>query len=195
MTLADIPAVFAIDRLSFALPWSENAYRTELLHNQNSHFIVALASPEDGGRRPAPARGWLARLMGRAAPAAPAEAAPRQVVGYGGFWYIVDEAHISTIAAHPEWRGRGVGERLLAAMLERALDLGAVLSTLEVRVSNERAQNLYRKHGFEVVGRRKRYYRDNGEDALLMTVEFRPGYRERLRRTLAGQTHQTGETT
>ena len=90
--------------------------------------------------------------------------------------------HVSTIAVHPDWRGHGVGEALFVHLLETALDLGAVTATLEVRVTNERAQGLYRKYLFEVVGRRKRYYRDNGEDALLMTAELPAGYREQMRR-------------
>ncbi len=95
----------------------------------------------------------------------------RWVAGFVGYWHVVDEAHISTIAVHPKWRGSGVGEQLLRATLEHALSLGAQMATLEVRVSNAAAQNLYRKYHFEEVGRRKNYYRDNGEDAVLMTAE------------------------
>ena len=143
MEVSDIPQVVAIDRQSFPLPWSELAYRRELEENPMAQFIVAIAPTEDCLRR---------------------------VVGYAGFWLIVDEAHINTVAVHPQWRRRGVGARLLVALLERATACGAVLATLEVRVSNLAAQNLYRRYGFAVVGRRKRYYQDNFEDALLMTV-------------------------
>ena len=83
---------------------------------------------------------------------------------------MVDEAHISTIATMREWRGRGIGELLLVAMIDEAQSLGAEKVTLEVRVSNLVAQNLYRKYGFKVEGRRRRYYSDNGEDALIMTT-------------------------
>jgi ribosomal-protein-alanine N-acetyltransferase len=86
-----------------------------------------------------------------------------------GFWFIVDEAHISTIAVHPDFRQHGIGEILLQWALREALHLDAQLVTLEVRVSNHKAINLYEKYGFEVVGRRAHYYRDNNEDALLMT--------------------------
>ena len=92
------------------------------------------------------------------------------VVGYGGLWLMVDEAHISTLASHPHWRGRGIGELLLLAMLDGAAEIGGNVVTLEVRVSNISAQKLYRKYGFEVVGRRKGYYSDNGEDAFIMTT-------------------------
>ncbi len=184
MQVDDIPSVLAIDQLSFPLPWSASSYRYELTQNRNAYFVVALA-PEPGPARRA-AGGWLAGLAewlrGEDEPARPPA---RQVVGYAGFWYIVDEAHISTIAVHPEWRGRGAGEQVLTGLLERALDLGAVAATLEVRVSNTLAQNLYRKYAFEVVGRRKRYYRDNGEDALLMTAALQPNYRDFMRRRLA----------
>lgn len=195
MTLEDIPRVLEIDQLSFPLPWSATSYRYELTQNPNSHFLVAVtgaaarptAAPSAALKQPgAPRRGgaldWLAgRWLRPPVPPAPA----RNVVGYGGFWFIIDEAHISTIAVHPDWRGRHVGERLFVSILEQALDLGAVTATLEVRVSNDRAQGLYRKYHFEVVGRRKHYYRDNGEDALLMTAELGAGYRDDMHRLFA----------
>jgi ribosomal-protein-alanine N-acetyltransferase len=84
---------------------------------------------------------------------------------------MVGEAHISSIAISPESRGKGLGELLLIELIERALSLEAELVTLEVRISNVAAQKLYEKYGFEYVGRRKRYYRDNQEDAHIMTVE------------------------
>jgi ribosomal-protein-alanine N-acetyltransferase len=157
MTLADLPQVLEIDRLSFPQPWSEQSYRFELQENQHSHFIVALAP------RPDPRR-WWQRLTHR-------RPALRQVIGYGGLWLVVDEAHINTLAVHPDWRGRGIGEQLLLALLEYARSQHARTATLEVRLSNQLAQQLYRRHGFAEVGRRPRYYRD-GEDALLMTVHL-----------------------
>jgi ribosomal-protein-alanine N-acetyltransferase len=206
MTLEDIPRVLEIDQLSFPLPWSATSYRYELTQNPNSHFWVAVAAgpwtpgpwsgggaarPADaakraGGPSPGGVLDWLApsrwwALARQSEPPPPA----RNVVGYSGFWFILDEAHISTIAVHPDWRGRHVGELLFVSILEQALDLGAVTATLEVRVSNDRAQGLYRKYHFEIVGRRKHYYRDNGEDALLMTAELGPGYRDDMRRLFA----------
>ena len=94
------------------------------------------------------------------------------LVGYAGFWLIAGEIHISTIAVHPDERGRGRGEWLLLNLLLEAWALDPLLVTLEVRRGNETAQALYRKYRFEEVGLRKRYYRDTGEDALLMTVDF-----------------------
>lgn len=92
------------------------------------------------------------------------------VVGYAGVWLMVDEAHITTFAVHPDWRRQGVGRRLLLAMLIVANELGADRMTLEVRVSNTAAQALYQAHGFAIAGRRERYYTDDGEDAYIMTT-------------------------
>ncbi len=143
----DIPQVAAIDQQSFAHPWNAESYHYELAANDAAHFLVLLA---------------------------PAAEATRQVVGYAGFWLVVDEAHIGTLAVHPLWRQRGLGERLLTALLGQARELGAVSATLEVRAGNVAAQELYRRHGFAEVGRRKRYYQEDGEDALLLTVRFQP---------------------
>lgn len=92
------------------------------------------------------------------------------------------EAHIATIATHPDWRGRGIGQRILLALLREAQRRQAQTVTLEVRVSNLPAQRLYQKYGFREVGRRKAYYQDNREDALLMTItDFAlPDYQARL---------------
>jgi len=96
---------------------------------------------------------------------------------------IAGEAHISTLAVAPAWRRRGLGEFLLWSMLKRAASMSAFEATLEVRVSNHAAQNLYRKYGFVVVGRRRRYYQDNNEDAWIMTVgDFdSDAYQDRLK--------------
>ena len=93
------------------------------------------------------------------------------VIGYAGFWLMGDECHISTIATHPDWRGRGLGELLLLNMLFLANEQAAQMVTLEVRQSNLTAQALYHKYQFAIVGERRRYYKDTGEDALIMTQE------------------------
>ena len=195
MALDDIARVMEIDTLSFPLPWSPTSYRYELTQNPNSHFVVAVAGGASDPFAPKEPDSLVDRLnpshwFRPAAPPLPV----RQVVGYGGFWFIVDEAHISTIAVHPDWRGQGVGEILFVNMLEQALDLGALTATLEVRVTNAPAQALYHKYEFEQTGRRKRYYRDNGEDALLMTAELHPGYREAMRRRYDEKRKGAGET-
>jgi ribosomal-protein-alanine N-acetyltransferase len=94
-----------------------------------------------------------------------------RVVGYGGMWLMVDEAHITTFAVHPAWRRQRIGERLLLAFLDLALDRRAHEATLEVRLSNLAARRLYEKFGFRPVGLRPRYYSDDNEDALIMTTE------------------------
>jgi ribosomal-protein-alanine N-acetyltransferase len=106
------------------------------------------------------------------------------IVGFAGLWLMVDEAHVTTIAVHPERRHHGIGELMLAALIEHAYDIGAHMVTLEVRVSNAVAQNLYRKYGFREAGIRRRYYSDNDEDALIMWTDsiHSPDYRERFLR-------------
>jgi ribosomal-protein-alanine N-acetyltransferase len=94
-----------------------------------------------------------------------------QVVGYAGVWMMVDEAHVTTFAVHPAWRRRRIGERLLLAVLDLAVDRRAREATLEVRLGNLAARRLYEKYGFRPVGLRPNYYSDDHEDALIMTTE------------------------
>ena len=150
MHLEDLEEVLAIERMSFPLPWSLRAYRWELTNNHNACYLVA--------RHRQPKQGALKTT------------APSPVLAYGGFWLVIDEAHISTLAVHPDWRRHGLGSLIMAALLDKAVERGAVVATLEVRVSNEAAQNLYRTFGFERVGLRRHYYQDNNEDALIMTT-------------------------
>ncbi|WP_340021617.1 ribosomal protein S18-alanine N-acetyltransferase [Paenibacillus sp. FSL K6-1096] len=100
-----------------------------------------------------------------------------QIIGYAGMWAIVDEAHVTNIALLEAYRGRKWGERLLDELMRTAAYLGMQSITLEVRVSNEVAQNLYRKKGFRPAGTRKGYYSDNREDALIMWANL-PEYGE-----------------
>ena len=97
-----------------------------------------------------------------------------EILGYAGAWVILDESHITNIAVREDARGRGIGKRLTEELLQILSNLGACYATLEVRVSNLRAQNLYKSLGFVSVGKRKRYYEDNNEDALLMVCEHLP---------------------
>ena len=105
------------------------------------------------------ARCWVAELEGR-------------LVGMIILWMIVDEAHIATIATHPDIRRSGVGSRLLENALQSALGEGARKVFLEVRAGNDAAQAMYKKFGFVEDGRRARYYKDNHEDAVLMSLNF-----------------------
>jgi len=161
MNVQDIPQVMAIEKDSFLTPWPATAYRHELVQNENSHYFVAR-------KREAPRTSqkdsWLEQCLRKLKPHRP------PVLGYSGFWILGEEAHISTIAVRPNYRGRGIGELLLSTMIELACALKTTIITLEVRVSNRVAQNLYAKYRFEKTGRRRRYYRDNNEDALSMST-------------------------
>jgi ribosomal-protein-alanine N-acetyltransferase len=94
-----------------------------------------------------------------------------RVIAYAGIWLMVDEAHVTTFAVLPAYRRRGIGGLLLVELMELSADLGAVVCTLEVRLSNAGARQLYQAFGFKPVGVRPRYYTDNGEDALIMTTD------------------------
>ena len=94
-----------------------------------------------------------------------------RIVGYAGLWLMVDEAHITTFAVHPEHRRHRIGERMLQRLFEIANEVGAEWLTLEVRVSNLAAHKLYEKYGFRRAGIRRHYYSDNGEDALIMWTD------------------------
>lgn len=97
-----------------------------------------------------------------------------EIIGYAGAWVILDESHITNIAVREDCRGRGIGRKLTETLLRTLSSLGAAYATLEVRESNLRAQQLYKSLGFVSVGRRKRYYEDNNEDAFLMVCQSMP---------------------
>lgn len=96
------------------------------------------------------------------------------VIGYAGAWIILDESHITNIAVLQAERGKGIGRALTAGLMQYLANLGAAYATLEVRKSNEVAQNLYKSLGFIKLGVRKRYYEDNDEDALIMVCDHMP---------------------
>ena len=97
-----------------------------------------------------------------------------RIIGYAGAWIILDESHITNIAVLKEERGQGIGRRLTEGLMQYLSNLGAAYATLEVRKSNEVAQNLYKSLGFIKLGVRKRYYEDNNEDALIMVCDHMP---------------------
>lgn len=163
MEVEDIPTVSLIERNVFTLPWSTNAFTYEIKHNPASDYLVLKYVPWMEAKN----KGGLSERVRRLF--RPGE--DISLVGYGGFWILVDEAHICTIAIRPEWQGRGLGELLLLALMEQAMKRDAQVVTLEVRISNLKAQNLYLKCGFKTVGKRKGYYSDNHEDALIMTTD------------------------
>jgi ribosomal-protein-alanine N-acetyltransferase len=145
MAEEDIDPVLAIDQASFALPWTKRSYRYDLTQNKAARMWVAES-----------------RIKGNTG----------AVIGMVVLWIILDEAHIGTIAVHPSFRRQGIGRMMLEKALGDALEDGVKIATLEVRRSNQIAQLMYTNLGFSIVGVRPRYYKDNGEDALLMTTEL-----------------------
>ena len=179
-----IPAISAIDRAVYPIPWPIHSYRSEL-HNRSAYYVVACRVDADAhvdhpaevgaGASGGQNTGLLSRLTRLLRPGTTLTVAEevelRRVVGYSGLWLMVNEAHVTTIAVAPEYQGRGLGELLLISLIDKAIELNALCLTLEVRVSNHVAQSLYRKYTFRETGLRRRYYSDNGEDAHIMTTE------------------------
>jgi ribosomal-protein-alanine N-acetyltransferase len=97
-----------------------------------------------------------------------------RLLGYAGMWLVLDEAHITNVAVHPNARRQGVGRLLMETAVQLTEEHGCRTVTLEVRRTNQVAQSLYRSLGFQVMGVRKGYYTDNGEDALIMVRERPP---------------------
>jgi ribosomal-protein-alanine N-acetyltransferase len=147
MTVADLPQVDALEVQAFPSPRSTTFYRQEVTQNQYANYRVIHVVP------------------------IPASGGDALVVAYGGYWLMADDAHIIAIAVHPDWRKQGLAEWLMLELVALAWSQGAQMVTLEMRAGNRAADALYRKLGFQEVGRRKRYYRDNDEDALLFSLE------------------------
>jgi ribosomal-protein-alanine N-acetyltransferase len=151
MVAADLPAVSQIDELSFSQPWSFAAFEVELANSN--------------------ARCWVAERVDQVNDDL-GSVSPGCVLAALVLWRVLDEAHIATIAVHPDYRRQGCGKLLLQAAMQAAYAEGARLFYLEVRAGNLAAQKMYADFGYEIVGRRQKYYKDNGEDALLMTLDL-----------------------
>ncbi len=135
----DIPWIVEIEKRSFPTPWSAYAFSCELSDNEFAHYLVA--TPEGD---------------------------PAKVVGYGGMWIIIDEAHITNVAVAPDYRGKSLGTFLMNGLFAVARKKGVLQMTLEVRITNSTARSLYEKLGFEAAGIRPGYYVDTQEDAFIM---------------------------
>ena len=178
MTMADVPRVVEIERLAYPSTWPPSAYRKELQDNRWAHYIVLRDKKIAEERMTVPVQEPerprrifpLSLLPGRPTMTMPSPDLA-SILGFAGLWLMVDEAHITTIAMHPNYRRRGLGEFMLVSLIDIAYNIGAKWVTLEVRVTNHSAQNLYRKYGFHEAGVRHRYYSDNNEDALIMWTE------------------------
>ena len=150
MAKEDIPEVEALEREAFPTQTPATSFHRELT-NRLTGYLVAYHNRPEAGAGPTGSQ--------------------REILGYAGLWFMVDEAHLTALAVGEAHRRRGIGRRLLMASLKLAIEKKATLMTLEVRVSNREARALYEKFGFKRVGVRRAYYTDNREDAFLMTVE------------------------
>lgn len=205
----DIPQLAELESEAFPTNWPPTPFKREL-YNRMGSFLTVYEDSTDGqpssrvsqqsasavpGRQAGGLLGLLRRLLRRPAPATGAEDSAEPIAGYVGTWFMTDEAHITGIAVRGSMRGRGLGELLLIGCIETALKRGSRVVTLEVRVSNNVAQSLYAKYGFEQVGSRKRYYTDNNEDAYIMTTNpiDSDAYRDMLRGLLEAYQARHGE--
>jgi len=144
MRMADLSSVVELDRISFPTPWPKDAFAYELTRNRNSVCWVAEGLNDLN----------VAILIG-------------SIV----IWLEKPFAHIGTLAINPEYRERGIGQRLLAEALRVCIQRGAKRAMLEVRAGNKAAQALYHKFGFMVRGLKEAYYKDTQEDALIMVLD------------------------
>jgi ribosomal-protein-alanine N-acetyltransferase len=138
----DLPAVRAIEALSFSNPWSDNTFRGEIQNTSVSFPMVVVRRPGE------------------------------EVVAYIIYWQIRDDVQVNNVAVHPDCRGLGLGEALMRYAIARVRESGATFMTLEVRQSNAPALTLYNKLGFEVMGTRKNYYTKPDEDAFVMALDL-----------------------
>jgi ribosomal-protein-alanine N-acetyltransferase len=171
MKYEDIPQVAQIDREAFPGEWvfrSQAAYKQDL-DNPSVRYIVARKDEDvtESGGQVVPRPSWFKRVFGYERRLNTRE----YIVGFSGFWMMVGEAHIIAIGVRNGYRQLGIGEGLLIATIELAQILNANIVTLEVRASNMIAQELYKKYGFRVTGRRLKYYSSDGEDAIIMSTD------------------------
>lgn len=151
--LEALPAIVELDRLCFGQLWTAEGYQRELM-SPNSVLLGLSAPPE----YPLEAQNAPETLS----------LVPSKLMGLGCFWAILEEAHITIVAIHPDYRTQGLGQLLMLGLLKAACDRDLERATLEVRASNLSAVSLYEKFGFAVAGRRRRYYKDPEEDALIL---------------------------
>ena len=174
----DIPQALEIDREAFPTQWPHPTYASfkQELRNRLACYIVVTKPRESETIEQSLGNKsfWqkLLRLFDHDRFFGEEVTSPKEyIVGIAGFWVMVDEAHITTLAVRGAHRRQGIGERLLIEIIEMAAQFNANVVTLETRVSNKQAQTLYEKYGLQKVGVRRAYYTDNGEDALLMTTD------------------------
>jgi ribosomal-protein-alanine N-acetyltransferase len=172
MIESDIAEISEIDKEAFPgesmfRPFS--SYKADI-HNSSVHYSVAYINDPVKLRTGEIKTGnvsWFKQLRRHRK----TESSELHIIGFVGLWIMLHEAHITAIAIRKNYRRRGIGEALLISAVETSISSGAQMITLEVRVSNTIAQALYLKYGFLIVGKRIKYYSDNNEDALLMSIE------------------------
>lgn len=170
-TIEDIDSIIAVEAESFSVPWPRQAFVDELTRNIVSYYVVMeqISVVADGAAGEAPA----GQTRGQEYEESEGTRMQRsEVVGYMGMWIIVDEAHITNIAVHPQARRQQIAELAVRQMMLVAKERGAERMTLEVRKSNEAAIGLYEKVGFVNYGLRKNYYIEPREDAIIMWVNL-----------------------
>jgi ribosomal-protein-alanine N-acetyltransferase len=163
MSSEDLPTVAEIEVNSFPSPWSIDVYQREIVTRNGSYWVVRPGIENNQGANEGKSGDKLVENGEELPPIVP-------VLAYGGMWLLGDDAHVTTIATHPAWRQRRIGEWLLLQMVGEARSHGVSALTLEVRVFNYPALALYEKLGFVAVGLRRGYYQDTGEDARLLTL-------------------------
>lgn len=157
----DIDGMYRVETACFPLPWSRGDLKKDATENILAVYLVAEA-----------AKGLAGNANGG-----------HEIAGYAGVWVVLDEGHITNVAVHPDHRRKGVAAMLLLQLLEAAREKGAKRFTLEVKRTNEAAIALYERYGFRIVGYRKGYYREDGEDAAVMWREPREGERQETKRS------------
>ncbi len=191
MRREDVSQVTAIDREAFPTQWPAPNYQHELQNRLSYHFVacdseVMVEMPQSKSSSDGRVAEVIARLLRPLRRQHPTNNAPPPdchcIVGFVGIWTVADEAHITAIAVREGYRGRGIGELLMIATFLLTEQINAHYVTLEVRVSNTVAQNLYTKYGFTQNGIRRGYYLDNREDALVMSTPdiTSPEFRRRI---------------
>jgi ribosomal-protein-alanine N-acetyltransferase len=197
----DLAQAAEIERDAFPTLFPPTSFRREL-NNRLAHYLVAWrreAPPEIVTQLESQTTGVHSRFLHRATSlwrGRPSAWQPghQYLVGFLGTWYMPDEAHIVSVGVRADYRGYGIGELLIIGAIEQAISRRMHAVTLEVRVSNRIAQNLYKKYGFEKMGVRKAYYSDNREDALIMTASaiHSVSYREDLRGLITSHQQRWG---
>ena len=175
---SDIPSVSEIEREAFPTLWPSSAFKSEIDNPKIKHLVATLPLTHVDGdldELDLPSGPMSQRLIRNVRHflrlSSTGSTAPDYPVGYVSTWIVWEEAHITAIAVREAYRGRGMGELLLAGAIEIAMQEKSRVVTLEVRVSNLSAIALYNKYGFKKVGLRKAYYSDNREDADIMTTD------------------------